>query len=96
MQPIINVVNVVPTIMPAMNAAQQTHASVRFAFSSLSVATLLCRWLLASFSRSFSVAYSTQRRSRLSQLLSMMSVGGLPSVFCFTLAFTFARPLAAV
>ena len=96
MQPIINVVNIVPTIMPTMNAVQQTHASVRFAFSSLSVATLLCRWLLASLSRSFSVAYSTQRRSRLSQLLSITKVGGFPSVFCFTLAFTFARPLAAV
>ncbi len=89
-------VTVVPTIMPAMNVAKLTHASVRFAFSSLSVATLLCRWLLATLSRSFSVAYSIHMRSRLSQLLSITKVGGLPSVLCFTLAFTFARPLAAV
>ena len=85
-----------PTNAPAANAHQSNAVRVLFNRSSLCSRMRFSRLAFTSLSRSVLWAYATHMRSKLSQLLSITRVGGLPSAFCFTLAFTFARPLAAV
>lgn len=80
-----------------MNTHQSTHHSpLRFEHSSTAVWALFCRCAFATLSRSFSASYRAHSLAKLSQPLSMMRVGGFPPAFCFTLAFTCARPELAV